>query len=139
MHPTEVFRTICCTIASGKVWRGEFCNPAKGGRLYWGDTTIIPRRDARDKVAAYTSIRIDITERKQVETALQDSETLNPSSLMALSEGIIVQDRRGRRVSCNPAARKILDISALTIGLGRRRSILVVGTISARMVASSGI
>ena len=118
---------------------GEFCNRAKSGRLYWGDTTIIPRLDARDKVAAYTSIRIDITERKQVEAALQDSETLNPSSIMALSEGVIVQDRRGRLVSCNPAAEKILGISAVTIGLARPHSILVVGTISARTVASSGI
>ncbi len=53
----------------------------------------------------------DITERKRTETALLKSETLLRSTLTALSEGVVVQDLKGRIVSCNPAAEKILGIS----------------------------
>ena len=110
-HPDELFRDMYRVIANGGVWRGEFCNRAKSGRLYWVDTTIIPRRDARGKVAGYTSIRVDITQRKTMEEALRQSEQLLRSTMTALGDGLVIQDRDGRVVASNPAATRMLGLT----------------------------
>jgi two-component system, sensor histidine kinase and response regulator len=72
-HPAEFFREMYRTIASGKVWRGDICNKAKGGRLYWVATTIVPIPGPDEKPRQYIAIRLDVTDRK---TAERTSEVL---------------------------------------------------------------
>jgi diguanylate cyclase (GGDEF)-like protein/PAS domain S-box-containing protein len=110
VHPDEMFREMYRVIANGEVWRGEFCNRAKSGRLYWVDTTIVPRLDADGKVTSYTSIRVDITQRKTMEEALRRSEQLLRSTMAALGDGVMIQDQDGRLVACNPAAARMLGL-----------------------------
>ena len=69
-HPPEFFRTLWRTLAQGHLWRGEVCNRAKSGKLYWVDTSIMPMRDESDRITQYLAIRFDITERKQAEEEL---------------------------------------------------------------------
>ena len=69
-HSAAFFREMFRQIANGKVWRGELCNRAKGGSLYWVDTTIIPQLGPDGKPDTYMAIRIDITARKETEAAL---------------------------------------------------------------------
>ena len=58
------------TIAAGTPWRGEVCNRAKDGSLYWVDTFIAPFRDADGAIEKYISIRTDISASKKTERVL---------------------------------------------------------------------
>jgi diguanylate cyclase (GGDEF)-like protein/PAS domain S-box-containing protein len=66
-HSEKFFRDMYRQIASGEVWRGEICNKAKDGSLYWVDTTITPQLGRDGKPIAYMAIRVDITARKLAE------------------------------------------------------------------------
>jgi diguanylate cyclase (GGDEF)-like protein/PAS domain S-box-containing protein len=66
-HSAEFFRDLYDRIRCGEVWRGEICNKAKDGSLYWADTTIVPRLGQDGKPTGYMSIRIDLTTRKRAE------------------------------------------------------------------------
>lgn len=69
-HPdmsSELFREMWETIRSARTWKGDIKNLRKDGSFYWVDSTISPNYDDEGRVNGYTSIRIDITDRKKVE------------------------------------------------------------------------
>ncbi|MFN0049195.1 MAG: PAS domain-containing protein, partial [Cytophagales bacterium] len=63
-HERSFFRHMWKTIASGQEWRGELCNKAKDGSLYWVDTFITPQLDENGKPIRFFSFRILITDKK---------------------------------------------------------------------------
>ncbi len=96
VHPRAFWVGMWRTIASGRAWRGEVCNRAKDGSLYWVDSTITPSFGADGKPEKYVSIRIDITARKKAE---QDVAAMRA----ALDEHAIVSiaDTSGRILDVN--------------------------------------
>jgi diguanylate cyclase (GGDEF)-like protein/PAS domain S-box-containing protein len=72
LHSADFFAAMWRTIALGKVWKGEICNRAKDGSLYWVDSTMVPvLDDATGRVDRYLSIRFDISEKHQLLHSLQ--------------------------------------------------------------------
>jgi diguanylate cyclase (GGDEF)-like protein/PAS domain S-box-containing protein len=72
MHSADFFADMWRTIALGHVWKGEICNRAKDGSLYWVDSTMVPViNNATGRVERYLSIRFDISEKRQLLHSLQ--------------------------------------------------------------------
>lgn len=73
-HPSPYMRNLWTTIASGKIWKGEFRNKAKDGSIYWVVGTVVPFLNEKNKPYQYLSIRNDITERKIIEENLLQTQ-----------------------------------------------------------------
>lgn len=66
-HPKAFWKDMWRTLQSRKPWRGEVCNRAKDGSLYWVDSTNIPQFDDQGKLVHYVSLRFDITKNKEAQ------------------------------------------------------------------------
>lgn len=66
-HSKKYFQQLWKTVANGSIWRGEVCNKAKDGSIWWADATIIPFLNEQGKPYQYIAIRSDITDRKLME------------------------------------------------------------------------
>lgn len=61
VHPQAFWSDLWTVIAGGHTWRGEICNRAKDGSLYWVNATIVPRQEVSGRVAGYAVLSIEIT------------------------------------------------------------------------------
>ncbi len=73
---SEVYKELWETLASGKEWRGEFCNRKKKGEFYWESASISPVKNAEGIITNFIAIKDDITEKKKMGEALMQSERL---------------------------------------------------------------
>ncbi|WP_460139841.1 putative bifunctional diguanylate cyclase/phosphodiesterase [Pseudomonas sp. S2_E01] len=72
LHPTEFFLNMWRTIALGNVWKGEICNRAKDGSLFWVESTLVPvLDDITGRIHRFLAIRFDISEKRQLLHSLQ--------------------------------------------------------------------
>lgn len=104
----------------------DFLRPALEGEILRGVELIIvgprdqrcelllnaaPIRDGRDEIIGAVGVFQDITERKQAERALQDSESKLQALFEVLPVGISILDKDRNLRLTNPALARILDLS----------------------------
>lgn len=74
---------------------GEILNYRKDGTVFWNDLTISPVLGEQGQLTHFIGITRDITDRKQVEAALQESEAYKLAILNSLPNEIAVVDLNG--------------------------------------------
>ncbi|MBI2288843.1 MAG: PAS domain S-box protein, partial [Betaproteobacteria bacterium] len=80
----------------------------KDGSSLWVNRTVSLVRNAAGEPLYFIRIVEDITDRKQVEMALRDSEVRYRSVIAAIAEGVVLRDKDARILTCNASAERIL-------------------------------
>ena len=83
----------------------------KNGEIVWGHLYVnIVKNPSNKPLYILTKIE-DITERKQMQMAIQSSEEKYRTLYETMTQGVIHQDSGGRIISINPAAEEIMGLN----------------------------
>ncbi|WP_338525623.1 EAL domain-containing protein [Pseudomonas batumici] len=139
-HPPEFFVDMWRTIALGRVWKGEVCNRAKDGSLYWVDSTMVPLLDeATGRVRRYVSIRFDVSEKLRLLHTLQwrvGHDVLTGLPNRAFLSDLLNQALDFSRRQAIPLAVCMLDLDgfkAVNDGYGHASGDLLLVEVAARL------
>jgi PAS domain S-box-containing protein len=77
------YRNLWQTISAGHVWEGEITNRRKDGSHYVEEMTITPMRNAEGAINRYIAVKQDVTERKQLESQLFQSQKMETVGKLA--------------------------------------------------------
>lgn len=79
----EFYSNLWQTITSGHVWRGELVNRRKDGTLYDEEMTITPVCGADGRITNFIAIKLDISQRKQMEAQYLRAQRMEGIGLLA--------------------------------------------------------
>lgn len=124
-HSRSFFKEMWATIGRGNIWRGEICNRAKDGELYWVNTTIVPFLNAKGKPYQYISIRSDVTFQKKMEEQVRRSVEMYRLITDNSSDFISIIDVKGNFKYVSPSYEKLLGFNLEKLTTANLCSIIV--------------
>ncbi len=99
-------------IESDREFTTELLNYRKDGTPFWNQISITPVKDAAGKISHFVAVLRDLTDRKRVELALQDSELQYRRLFEAAKDGILILDAEtGVVLDANPFLVEMLGYS----------------------------
>lgn len=104
----ERYQRLWDAILSGGEWRGEIQDRKKNGELYWALESISPIRNPQGEITHFLAIQKDITEQKQAQEALKESEERFRQVAEMTGEWIWEQDPEGHYIYSSSAVKDIL-------------------------------
>ncbi len=110
-HDAAFFSHLWKTLSGGRTWRGEICNRAKDGRVFWTATTIIPIKGEDGLPLKYLTINFDITQRKLDETTLREEKERWLVTLQSINDAVVVTNAQNQVIHINPTAESMLGVS----------------------------
>lgn len=102
-HHPAFYKRMWKTISSGHPWTGEIKNKAKDGTFYWVKTHITPIFDETGIITEYVSLRVLITQEKNLEETLRKT-----------SEILSVTERKYRHIFQNSTNMlRVIDMNGI--------------------------
>jgi PAS domain S-box-containing protein len=99
-------------LAKGEGFKVELINYSKSGRKYWIASEVQPILDDAGRTINFMAIQSDITDRKEADRVLRETNSLQRAMLEGAGFAIISTDTRGTIQLFNPAAERMLGYSA---------------------------
>ncbi|MFY0628186.1 MAG: PAS domain S-box protein [Reichenbachiella sp.] len=87
-HDKDFWKEMYKKLANGETWRADVKNKAKDGSFYWVDSMMVPIFYDKKKPQEYLAVRFLITDKKEAEIRLEESEN-RFSSIVRNVPGII--------------------------------------------------
>jgi PAS domain S-box-containing protein len=112
VHPQSYYDYIDHTIKNGEIFRGELINKRKDGSLYTEELTITPIKNLAGEIIHYVEIKQDVSERKNAEEALRESELRFRGLYENATIGIYRTTPEGKILMANPTLQKILGYNS---------------------------
>jgi len=103
--PDEKYDALWQTVTSGMVWKGELLNKRKDGALSWESVVVAPIFTEDSIIIKFVAIKEDITERKQTQELLRQSERRYRQTFETnMAVKLIIDPTDGAIVEANQAA-----------------------------------
>ena len=116
--PETDMATIAYTrqqLAQGEGFSVELLNYTKTGQKYWVAIEVQPIRDAEGRIRNFMGMQSNITARRQAETALRETNTLQRAILDGANYAIISTAPNGLIRTFNSAAERMLGYRAAEV------------------------
>ena len=106
----EVLQKLARAIAMGEPCRVEVLNRAKDGHDYWADTELQPTRNAAGALVGFMKIATDVTERKQAQDRLVQSEAFLDQASRLAGVGAWKVDLKANTVHWSKDTRRLHEV-----------------------------
>lgn len=104
-NSSEIYTEMWNTILQGKEWHGELCNKKKNGELFWEYSVISGLMDEHNKITHFIGVKNEITERKEAERKLKESEeSYSNQFTLNLAVMLLIDPESGTILDANESA-----------------------------------
>ena len=107
----EQYKDMWQSLLENDEWQGELKNKKKNGDIYWAHESISVIKNEAGEITNFLAVEEDITQRKQVENALIESEQRFRQMAEMTGEWLWEQDPEGYYIYSSTAVKTILGIN----------------------------